>query len=382
MKCYLGFQYTNEIDAVLNLVSNYEEFDSKLINNQMKAKCPCQINRDKMNKKPEKYLTEKMFIRDKVRKYYTCIIESIDIIGLNFELFENFNDLDYLPDNKIKIEKFYTILYFLEYFRVRYDNKLRNAIKVILYSLIVSDVINTFEIKNISLHFAKQDYFSHKLSKIISQEYFKIIKSEMNSDSPCFLNATQIPEIRKIENVHIIEDIINNIKNVYQQSSLEDAIMCNKNIPERNKDLYLKLLKKDNFKDKIKIFEFLILYLDTILETNTKKIIIEDLEITSSFLKYLLSINGLENLEIKNSEIFIEKDICIKNNSIKYFRFSPKNSDNLHCFYEIINMMQGLKEINFESTESITFRQYDENFDFKTIDNDISASKCPSESLK
>ncbi|TBU00297.1 hypothetical protein CWI37_1051p0020 [Hamiltosporidium tvaerminnensis] len=158
--------------------------------------------------------------------------------------------------------------------------------------------------------------------------------------------------------------------------------MCNKNIPERNKDLYLKLLKKDNFKDKIKIFEFLILYLDTILETNTKKIIIEDLEITSSFLKYLLSINGLENLEIKNSEIFIEKDICIKNNSIKYFRFSPKNSDNLHCFYEIINMMQGLKEINFESTESITFRQYDENFDFKTTDNDISASKCPSESLK
>ncbi|TBU13057.1 hypothetical protein CWI38_0544p0030 [Hamiltosporidium tvaerminnensis] len=245
----------------------------------MKAKCPSQINRDKMNKKPEKYLTEKMFIRDKVRKYYTCIIESIDIIGLNFELFENFNDLE-------------------------------SNIEIFLY------------------HNCHYEY----------DECFNIV--------------------------------------------------------------YI-TLKKFNLEKKFKK--------DTILETNTKKIINKDLEITSSFLKYILSINGLEHLKIKDSEIFIEKDICIKNNSIKYFRFSPKNSDNLHCFYELINMMQGLKEINFESTESITFRrsinrffyitelilcyinkmiqllklsEYDENFDFKTTDNDISASKCPSESLK
>ncbi|KAK1348418.1 hypothetical protein LUQ84_002422 [Hamiltosporidium tvaerminnensis] len=98
-------------------------------------------------------------------------------------------------------------------------------------------------------------------TSLIFQDHLSKINEFIFYEKTVSIEIYEVPEIRKIENVHIIEDIINNIKNVYQQSSLEDAIMCNKNIPERNKDLYLKLLKKDNFKDKIKIFEFLILYL-------------------------------------------------------------------------------------------------------------------------
>ncbi|TBU04146.1 hypothetical protein CWI36_0806p0010 [Hamiltosporidium magnivora] len=79
------------------------------------------------------------------------------------------------------IEKFYTIMYFLEYFRVKHDNKLRNVIKIIWYSLVKSEEINNFDIEKVSFHFSKQDYFSHKMFKKISQEYFKVIKFEMNT---------------------------------------------------------------------------------------------------------------------------------------------------------------------------------------------------------
>ncbi|KAK1348393.1 hypothetical protein LUQ84_002397 [Hamiltosporidium tvaerminnensis] len=89
------------------------------------------------------------------------------------------------------IDNFYTILYFLEYFRVKYDNKLRDALKAILYSLVKSNEMNTLDSKNISFHFTNQNYFSHKLYKIISQEYFKIMKFEINSVNPYFLKEKQ-----------------------------------------------------------------------------------------------------------------------------------------------------------------------------------------------
>ncbi|TBT97824.1 hypothetical protein CWI37_2055p0010 [Hamiltosporidium tvaerminnensis] len=84
------------------------------------------------------------------------------------------------------IEKFYTIMHFLEYFRVKHDNKLRNVIKIIWYSLVKSEEINNFDIEKVSFHFSKQDYFSHKMFKKISRKYFKVIKFEMNTINSFF----------------------------------------------------------------------------------------------------------------------------------------------------------------------------------------------------
>ncbi|TBU10055.1 hypothetical protein CWI38_2062p0010, partial [Hamiltosporidium tvaerminnensis] len=66
---------------------------------------------------------------------------------------------------------------FLEYFRVKDDNKLRNVIKSILYSLVESGEMNNFNIEKVSFHFSKQYYFSHALFKKISQEYLKLLNN-------------------------------------------------------------------------------------------------------------------------------------------------------------------------------------------------------------
>ncbi|TBT99496.1 hypothetical protein CWI36_1956p0010 [Hamiltosporidium magnivora] len=85
------------------------------------------------------------------------------------------------------IEKFYTILYFLEYFRVKCDNKLRNAVKNIWCSLVESDEMQIFDIENVSFHFIKQDYFSHALYKKISQEYLKLLNNGNDSKISFFI---------------------------------------------------------------------------------------------------------------------------------------------------------------------------------------------------
>ncbi|TBU10268.1 hypothetical protein CWI38_1890p0020 [Hamiltosporidium tvaerminnensis] len=128
-----------------------------------------------------------MFIRNEDKQYDTCIIRSIEKIGLKFEIFENFYAVNsnieiffchhikksevllfyeflisyYFPHYKMTIDMLYTILWFLEYFRAK--------------------EIHIMVINKVSFHFSKQDYFSHVLYKKISQEYCKIIKFDMNS---------------------------------------------------------------------------------------------------------------------------------------------------------------------------------------------------------
>ncbi|TBU00079.1 hypothetical protein CWI36_1751p0020, partial [Hamiltosporidium magnivora] len=135
------------------------------------------------------------------RQYEQYCIKFIERISLKFDIFEKFNKMNnniemylchyikksdflifyefiisyYFPVHKMTIDKFYTILYFLEYFRFESDKKLRNVIKSILYSLVVSDEMNNFNIEKVSFHFSKQCYFSHALLKKISQEYLKLL---------------------------------------------------------------------------------------------------------------------------------------------------------------------------------------------------------------
>ncbi|TBU06112.1 hypothetical protein CWI36_0513p0020 [Hamiltosporidium magnivora] len=136
-----------------------------------------------MNENDEKNCLEKMFDKDENRQYKKYTIEITERIGLKFDIFKKFNKINnnveifLFTGTKMKIKKFYTILYLLEYFRVEYDNKLRNAIKIIWFSLMESNEMNNFDIKNPSFHFSKQDYFSNALFKKISQEFLKLLNN-------------------------------------------------------------------------------------------------------------------------------------------------------------------------------------------------------------
>ncbi|TBT98700.1 hypothetical protein CWI36_2271p0010, partial [Hamiltosporidium magnivora] len=179
---FMFIYYSIERDIIFNVVNENEESYIASINNELKLECLCQIKRDETNEKDEKNCLERMFARDSNRQYEQYYIEFIERIGLKFDIFEKFNNMNnnieiylchhikksdflifyefiiyyYLPVHEMTIEKFYTILYFLEYFKVKDDNKLQNVIKSILYSLVESDEMNNFNIEKVSFHFSKQ----------------------------------------------------------------------------------------------------------------------------------------------------------------------------------------------------------------------------------
>ncbi|TBU04081.1 hypothetical protein CWI36_0814p0020, partial [Hamiltosporidium magnivora] len=180
-----------------------EDSDLASINNELELECLCQIKRDETDETNEKNCLERMFVRDSNRQYEQYCIEFIERIGLKLDIFEKFNKMNnnieiylchhikksdflifyefiisyYFPVHKMTIKKFYTILYFLEYFRVKDDNKLRNVIKSILYSLVESDEMQIFDIEKKLFYVSKQDYFSYALLKKISKEYFELVNN-------------------------------------------------------------------------------------------------------------------------------------------------------------------------------------------------------------
>ncbi|KAK1348384.1 hypothetical protein LUQ84_002388 [Hamiltosporidium tvaerminnensis] len=205
---FVFIYHSSERDIIFNVVNENKKSFIASINNNLKPECLCQIKRDETNETDEKNCLERMLVRDSNRQYEQYYIEFMERIGLKFDIFEKFNNRNnnieiylchhikksdflifyefiisyYLPVHKMTIKKFYTILYFLEYFRVECDNKLRNAVKNIWCSLMESNVMNNFEIKNLSFHFSKQDYFSHDLNNKISQGYFELVIIERNSN--------------------------------------------------------------------------------------------------------------------------------------------------------------------------------------------------------
>ncbi|TBU09520.1 hypothetical protein CWI36_0022p0010 [Hamiltosporidium magnivora] len=203
------------------------------------------------------------------------------------------------------IDKFYTILYFLEYFKVKYDNILQ-----------ILDFL---------------DPLSERSEFIVCE----------NSDSE---NKYTVYRVNDIESLSTIEKLIKNLKDTYQQYTSEKIIIFNKNIPGKNKDFYLKIFNKIHLKIKLKFLSALILsvsfynvsfyyisiilkelYLqkfpihDAIFEKEIKAIIIIDSEITSNFLNQILTINGLETLEIRSSKIYFENFTALETNLLKKF---------------------------------------------------------------
>ncbi|TBU03213.1 hypothetical protein CWI36_0963p0010 [Hamiltosporidium magnivora] len=118
---------------------------------------------------------------------------------------------------------------------------------------------------------------------------------------------------------------------------------------------------------------------------------------------YVFNVDGLESLEISFSDLFIENKICDKNESVKYFRFTPKNIADYHYVYELINIMVCLKEVYFDAivnlklSRSVTrifyitelylrnvgrtmyflkLSENNQNFDFRTTNEDNLDSEC------
>ncbi|TBU00486.1 hypothetical protein CWI37_0989p0010, partial [Hamiltosporidium tvaerminnensis] len=216
---FVFIYYLIERDIILNVVNENEESFIAPIIKKMKLECLCQIKRDKANANYEKNCLERMYVRDSNRQYEQYYIEFIERIGLKFIIFEKFNKMNnnieiylchhikksdfvifyeflisyYLPVYKMTIEKFYTVLYFLEYFRVKYDNKLRNAIKIIWFSLVKSNEMINFNIEKVSelqtgeneLFFKKEDEYSilNEFGSLYTEDrkYMLVIDSRFNS---------------------------------------------------------------------------------------------------------------------------------------------------------------------------------------------------------
>ncbi|TBT99097.1 hypothetical protein CWI37_1468p0010 [Hamiltosporidium tvaerminnensis] len=232
-----------------------------------------------------------------------------------FLIFYEFLISYYLLNNKMTIDKFYTILYFLEYFRVKQDDKLRNLMKMILYSLSISDDIKHFDLDKVSFHFSKQVYFSHEMFKKISQEYFKIMNFKMSSFLPFFIKENEY-------------DISNRYKGLYSKDK--------KHVLEINFEftLFFNEYKSKNRKSK-KLFILLlntldIKYLnDNLICTNQTKIVF----ITS---KFVTNIIFKDNLSKINEIIFYEDNILNKN----YKVMKILDIENLNTIDRIIKNLQ------------------------------------------
>ncbi|TBU16547.1 hypothetical protein CWI38_0296p0020 [Hamiltosporidium tvaerminnensis] len=123
--------------------------------------------------------------RDPNTEYNQYILYNTENIELKFDNFdkignENLNDGIFLYKS-MTIEKFYTILYFLEYLRVKYDFTLRSCVKMIWNSLDQSKDLENLDVDKVSFHFSKQKIFSHELFKILSKVYFeRFLSKEKN----------------------------------------------------------------------------------------------------------------------------------------------------------------------------------------------------------
>ncbi|TBU01937.1 hypothetical protein CWI36_1227p0010 [Hamiltosporidium magnivora] len=523
---------SKEMNVVFNILHDTKETASELMYKEFSTKCLCQIKRDVLNERDESIYIEKMAIRNVNWQYDKYTIKNFERIG--FE----------------------------------------NVIKIIWYSLVKSEEINNFDIEKISFHFSKQDYFSHKMFKKISQEYFKVIKFEMNTinsffskkeindisnkgkglytregkhvltinnsefdlffsekvdvhpkskslfliflntldirylhfcdlyinDSKAFciilenlkkrideivffkafiydetiislnanLNFVDLEknifiycnidenmvvfdflskinelvfyednilskkylrhEIKDKENHNIVENIIEILERTYKKSTPEESVRQNKKITEEYENFYLRLLNEKKCKNKVKIFESFdnaasiwriqSLYeyngyfnniSITLSKLNSEQIEITSSKITSKFRTEILNVNGLARLEINYSDILFESDICVKNKSIKYFKFWKNKGEIFGYFFELLNMMVDLKEVFFMSEETLKLsrsvsqifyitelnllnvnRMIDflkilannKNFDLTAAYNDILDLECPSDSVK
>ncbi|TBU01139.1 hypothetical protein CWI39_1473p0030 [Hamiltosporidium magnivora] len=191
---------SSERDVIVYVAQDIQEHFLNLDITATKTDCFCRIKRDVRDKTIEIEHIKYLLASNNSIKYQKYIIEDIEIFGLKFDIFQNLNAEKsnqeiylcphittsefkifyrvimsyYFAHEKMTIESFYTIVYFLEYLR---DNV----------------------VDKIPLHFSKQEIFSHEFFKIISQEYFEFFKHENNFNPWVFIRENNICLLEKYE---------------------------------------------------------------------------------------------------------------------------------------------------------------------------------------
>ncbi|TBU04604.1 hypothetical protein CWI37_0112p0040 [Hamiltosporidium tvaerminnensis] len=152
---------SSERDVIVYVAQDIQEHFLNLDITATKTDCFCRIKRDVRDKTIEIEHIKYLLASNNSIKYQKYIIEDIEIFGLKFDIFQNLNAEKsnqeiylcphittsefkifyrvimsyYFAHEKMTIESFYTILYFLEYLRVQYDDKLRKFLISIFFSL-------------------------------------------------------------------------------------------------------------------------------------------------------------------------------------------------------------------------------------------------------
>ncbi|TBT98009.1 hypothetical protein CWI37_1954p0010 [Hamiltosporidium tvaerminnensis] len=286
-----------------------------------------------------------------------------------FSIFYKFIISYCLLDKSMTIEKFYTILYFLEYLRVKYDFTLRSCVKMIWNSLAQSKDIENLDVDKVSFHFSKQKIFSHELFKILSKVYFeRFLPKEKNiypllfgidnnsleytykklytennmqcltlnetiasfitriiDNGPLFIFYTGLDINKKdiitdssvIQNLNTIKNIINNSMKGKIENWLFPVKKCipsGINEQRNDENIYLSLFESDKFREKIKIFDPLHLKykkwnLNGFYELNgdfySIMITFRDFYLNRFEIKDIIVAKNIRKIEIKNSKIHI-----------------------------------------------------------------------------
>ncbi|TBU02568.1 acyltransferase [Hamiltosporidium tvaerminnensis] len=194
-----------EIDVILHFVKSHIESSSN--SKEIQRKCFCQKKRATTDEEIEFHCIEQMFAESKTTEYKKFVLHDIHRLSLKFEvldkakvenstqqiflchhikkheieIFYRFIISYYMFRDDTKIDEFYTILYFLEYFRVKYDNMLKKALMIIFISLSKSKAMKILDLEKMAFHFSKQEIFSHEFFKKISQVFFDLFLPRIES---------------------------------------------------------------------------------------------------------------------------------------------------------------------------------------------------------
>ncbi|TBU12826.1 hypothetical protein CWI38_0612p0010 [Hamiltosporidium tvaerminnensis] len=196
---------SRERDVILHFVKSHIESSSN--SKEIQRKCFCQKKRATTDEEIEFHCIEQMFAESKTTEYKKFVLHDIHRLSLKFEvldkakvenstqqiflchhikkhefeIFYRFIISYYMFRDDTKIDEFYTILYFLEYFRVKYDNMLKKALMIIFISLSKSKAMKILDLEKMAFHFSKQEIFSHEFFKKISQVFFDLFLPRIES---------------------------------------------------------------------------------------------------------------------------------------------------------------------------------------------------------
>ncbi|TBU00066.1 hypothetical protein CWI39_1799p0010 [Hamiltosporidium magnivora] len=332
---FVFIYYSIERDIIFNVVNENEESFIAPIIKKMKLEYE-----SRQYKKYTIKFIERICLKFDIYNKTNKINQNIEIYlchhikKSDFFIFYEFLILYYLPVYKMTIEKFYTVLYFLEYFRVKYDNKLRNAIKIIWYSLMKSNEMIKFNIEKVSLHLSKQDYFSYDLFKKISQGYFELVNYKLDESELFFKKEDEYSILKEFGGLYTEDRKYINQKGqsmfLMFLNTVDIKYLHINNLEKMNSKSFCFILK--NIKKKIDEIVF-------------KKCCISDELICS--LNANINLENLEKIVFLKSKIYtslIFSDFLIKINEFLFYEYS--HSESLYKVSEI-------KEGNFNMVENL-----------------------------